>query len=102
MKNDLIRITEGRTKIEFDQYYNQITLDLLPQLKESNGSEIINYQEIQIIDLDLIFKVKNIHSHNQIKNIIFTPSGPKPEIVIDDALENNIKIVKNEEFCLIY
>lgn len=102
IKNDLIRITEGRLKIEFNQYYNKLTQDLLPQLKETNGSEIQNYQDVQIIYFDPIFTIKDIQSHNRIKNIIFSSIGPKPEIVLDDALENNIKIVNNEEYCLVY
>ncbi|HHX69456.1 MAG TPA: hypothetical protein GX708_15600 [Gallicola sp.] len=102
IKNDLIRITEGRFKIEFNQYYNKLTQDLLPQLKETNGSEIQNYQAVQIIYFDPIFTIKDIQSHNRIKNIIFSSIGPKPEIVLDDALENNIKIVNNEEYCLVY
>lgn len=65
IKNDLIEITEGRIKIEFDQYYDKLTQDLLPQLKETYGSEIQNYQNIQIIYFDSIFTIKNIQLHNQ-------------------------------------
>ena len=36
------------------------------------------------------------------KNIIFAAIGPKPEIVIDDAVNNDLRIVKNEQNCLIY
>ena len=36
------------------------------------------------------------------KNLIFASIGPKPEIVIQDAINNDIKIVRNEEHCLIY
>jgi len=34
--------------------------------------------------------------------LIFAANGYKPEIVLDDALSNRIKIVKNSEYCLIY
>lgn len=37
----------------------------------------------------------------QIKNIIFA-ARYKPEIVFDDALNNNIRITKNEDQCLVY
>ncbi|MGO4383853.1 hypothetical protein [Specibacter sp. RAF43] len=37
-----------------------------------------------------------------VKNIIFATTGPKPEIVLSDALSNVIKTVTNEEFCLVY
>jgi hypothetical protein len=36
------------------------------------------------------------------KNLIFAADGPKPEIVFSDALNNDILVVKNEEFCLVY
>lgn len=38
----------------------------------------------------------------QIKNLIFAANGPKPRIVLRDAVENVIEIVENEEFCLVY
>jgi len=36
------------------------------------------------------------------RNLIFASTGPKPEIVFSDAINNDIKLVKNEEFCLVY
>ena len=33
------------------------------------------------------------------KNIIFAAVGPKPVIVIDDAVNNDLRIVKNEKNC---
>lgn len=36
------------------------------------------------------------------KNLIFAASGPKPEIVLRDAMNNDIEIVKNAEYCLVY
>lgn len=38
----------------------------------------------------------------QPKNIIFASSGPKPEIVLSDALNNVIEIVAHGEHCLVY
>lgn len=37
-----------------------------------------------------------------VKNLIFASNGFKPEIVIADALSNDIKIIKNQEHCLVY
>lgn len=37
-----------------------------------------------------------------IKNLIFAANGPKPEIVLADAINNDIRIVKNEQYCLVY
>lgn len=36
------------------------------------------------------------------KNLIFASNGPKPEIVLADAINNDIRIVKHEECCLVY
>jgi very-short-patch-repair endonuclease len=36
------------------------------------------------------------------KNLIFAANGPKPEIVISDSVSNDIQIVRNAEYCLVY
>jgi len=36
------------------------------------------------------------------KNIIFASTGPKPEIVLSDAVNNDVVIVKGADTCLIY
>lgn len=36
------------------------------------------------------------------KNLIFAAKGPKPQILLKDALNNDIEIVKNAEYCLTY
>lgn len=36
------------------------------------------------------------------KNLIFAAKGPKPELVLRDAVNNDIAIVRNGEFCLVY
>jgi hypothetical protein len=38
----------------------------------------------------------------EVKNLIFAANGPKPEIVLRDAAVNQIEIVKNKEYCLVY
>ncbi|SPT51153.1 hypothetical protein [Actinomadura madurae] len=37
-----------------------------------------------------------------VKNLIFAAIGPKPEIVLDDAVNNDLRIVRNEHNCLVY
>src|SRR5690606_37414429 len=37
-----------------------------------------------------------------VKNLVFAADGPKPEIGFADAVSNDIIILKNEEFCLVY
>ncbi|MFF1566880.1 hypothetical protein ACFVY1_25705 [Streptomyces sp. NPDC058293] len=36
------------------------------------------------------------------KNLIFAAAGPKPEIVLRDAVNNDVEIVRNAENCLVY
>lgn len=36
------------------------------------------------------------------KNLIFAANGPKPELVLRDAINNDIEIVRNGEYCLVY
>lgn len=38
----------------------------------------------------------------ELKNLIFAANGPKPKIVLKDAVNNTIDIVENSEFCLVY
>lgn len=37
-----------------------------------------------------------------LKNIIFAANGPKPRIILRDAINNVIDIVENAEHCLVY
>ncbi|SCQ62645.1 Hypothetical protein PFR_JS9-2_1486 [Propionibacterium freudenreichii] len=36
------------------------------------------------------------------KNLIFAANGPKPDLVLRDAINNDVEIVRNGEYCLIY
>lgn len=38
----------------------------------------------------------------EMKNLIFAADGPKPEFVFSDAINNEIKAIKNERYCLVY
>lgn len=37
-----------------------------------------------------------------VKNLIFAANGPKPDLVLRDAVNNDVEIVTNGEFCLVY
>lgn len=37
-----------------------------------------------------------------LKNLIFSADGPKPRIVLRDAINNVIEIVENAAYCLVY
>lgn len=55
------------------------------------------------ISNEIIYKVLIKNGLNDaVKNLIFASNGYKPDIVLSDAISNNIKIVKNEESCLVY
>jgi very-short-patch-repair endonuclease len=38
----------------------------------------------------------------QLRNIVFASTGPKPEIVFEDAINNVIRVTRNAEYCLFY
>ncbi len=38
----------------------------------------------------------------EIKNIIFAANGPKPDLVLTDAVHNTVDIVANAQYCLVY
>lgn len=50
------------------------------------------------------YKVSELHSSitGSVKNLIFAADGLKPELILSDSLNNDVKIVKNEDNCLIY
>jgi very-short-patch-repair endonuclease len=39
---------------------------------------------------------------HELKNLIFAADGPKPKIVLSDAISNEIEITENAEYCLVY
>ncbi|WP_224096094.1 hypothetical protein [Nostoc sp. MS1] len=49
-----------------------------------------------------LFKNSSTGVNGYIKNLIFAADGPKPELVLVDALDNSIEIVENAEYCLVY
>jgi hypothetical protein len=51
-----------------------------------------------------VYKVMEVSSgvRGVAKNLIFAANGPKPELVFADAINNDIEIVKNAEYCLVY
>jgi len=64
------------------------------------------YELVQVDDISgaPIFAPRRIGSgvRGAMKNLIFAAIGPKPEIVLDDAVNNDLRIVRNEQGCLVY
>lgn len=51
----------------------------------------------------MVFKVGTVSGvHEPVKNLIFASNRYKPEIILEDALSNRIKIVRNGEYTLVY
>lgn len=51
-----------------------------------------------------IYKVGEVDSGitKAVKNLIFAANGPKPQIVLEDSVSNDIRIVENADYCLVY
>jgi very-short-patch-repair endonuclease len=68
--------------------------------EQKSELKLICESEGLIIDGYLVCLGKT--QYGNIKNLIFAANGPKPEMVLEDAIKNNIRIVKNAEYCLVY
>jgi len=81
----------------------KITEEVVSKLNyylQKDGFHII--VEIDKYDRNIYRFVSDKGFSGKVKNIIFAANGPKPEIVLTDALNNNIQIAKNNEYCLVY
>ncbi|GIF08860.1 AbiJ-related protein [Actinoplanes siamensis] len=75
--------------------------DFLNSVLVHDGYEIV---QVDAISGAPIFDYRLIGSgvRGSMKNLIFAAVGHKPEIVLDDALNNDLRIVRNAENCLVY
>ncbi|TQF04397.1 hypothetical protein E6W39_21950 [Kitasatospora acidiphila] len=51
---------------------------------------------------ELIAQVGPVGVAGQPKNLIFAADGPKHQLVLSDAINNDIEVVANDQFCLVY
>src|SRR6266571_2228487 len=102
-----------------------VFLGLKPQEKDENpffskrgyvGKRLLDKGIVELADLarrlveeygdqDLRQLVERLGPHGvsgELKNLIFSADGPKPRIVLRDAINNVIEIVENAEYCLVY
>lgn len=79
----------------------EVYVDLINKYIERDGYKLVVIEELSGCPLYKCIKLMGGVKEN-VKNLIFAADGEKPEIVIEDSLSNNIKIVKNEENCLVY
>jgi very-short-patch-repair endonuclease len=75
--------------------------DFLNKVLIHDGYEIV---QVDAISGAPIFDYRLIGSgvRGSMKNLIFAALGPKPEIVLDDAVNNDLHFVRNAENCLVY
>jgi len=75
--------------------------DFLNKTLVHDGYEIV---QVDAISGAPVFAGRRIGAGvpGSMKNLIFAADGPKPEIVFSDALNNDVRVVKNEQFCLVY
>ncbi len=71
-------------------------------LNKYPGTQELRDEFSQIIDRLNAVVSEQGGVEGKVINLIFAANGPKPEIVVEDAISNRIKIVKNEKYCLAY
>lgn len=96
---DLIQaIVHPRVRVNLEQkaYVNELNKFLV-----KDGYKLVN---TKFISGESIFTIEKISQgiHGKIKNLIFAVYGTKPDIVIEDSLTNVIKIIGDEDKCLVY
>lgn len=87
----LVRLAEQQNKY----------VEVINQYLSKDGFKL---QIGEVISGHKIYRVIRSQSgvSGKVKNLIFAANGPKPEIVFDDAVNNDIRITRNAEFCLVY
>ena len=88
--------------LAFDlRYFSKKEFSVYEAVSYFNKSLV--FDGYQLIQDGLVYRLDKIENHGcHIKNIIFAANGPKPEIILNDATTNDIKIVKNQKYCLVY
>ncbi|MFC8041541.1 hypothetical protein ACFUOZ_19490 [Paenarthrobacter sp. NPDC057355] len=60
-------------------------------------------EEYQTPALSHLVALSGTHGVNgELRNIVFAANGPKPHIVLTDALNITIEITRNAQYCLVY
>ncbi|MFJ8744686.1 hypothetical protein ACIRL2_35585 [Embleya sp. NPDC127516] len=72
-------------------------------------NETLSHDGYELVEVDSIsgapiFAARTIGAGvpGAMKNLIFAADGPKPEFVLGDAINNDMLMVRNEQFCLVY
>ncbi|TKH04407.1 hypothetical protein FC678_24660, partial [Peribacillus simplex] len=97
----------------FIHFLEQVVHPIVRHQSQKEFIELINHHlvndnfqfyQTEVISGFPLFKINEIQAGVKgiVKNLIFAAIGYKPEIVISDSINNDIKIVKNAENCLVY
>lgn len=82
---------------------SRIITKSLSELVDLGEKVLERYPEADDLENMLrLLKVSKDGVHGGIKNLIFAADGPKPDLVLADALNNTIEIVKYADRCLVY
>jgi len=65
-----------------------------------DGFELVPAEQTSGYPVYRVVKKGGVSGH--CKNLIFAANGPKPKLVLADALNNDIRIVENSQYCLVY
>ncbi|MEA5550526.1 hypothetical protein VB713_05955 [Anabaena cylindrica UHCC 0172] len=111
--NSYLGLTDSSDEILF-RFIEEVTHPLVQELEiqkflvnlinnhlVKDGYRLEAKEEISGLPIYKVVKIGSGVSGN-IKNLIFAANGPKPELILEDSINNDIRIVKNENFCLIY
>ncbi len=83
------------------QYVSRRLIGLaLPGLVDL-GRKIEDLYEVETLS-QLLASTGTSGVDGDLKNLIFAANGPKPRIVLRDAINNVVDIVENGQYCLIY
>ncbi len=95
-----IRRFKFNDKYEKVYFSNSVCVEAINKYLTSDGYEL---KQTNMIGDAAVYSIVSLNSGvaGPIKNIIFA-SQYKPEIVISNALNNDITIINNEEKCLVY
>lgn len=73
-----------------------------PALLELARKVLADFEDDALASMVAALSVSNDAPGGPVKNIIFASAGPKPEIVLRDAIANDIEITAHAESCLVY
>ena len=75
----------------------------MPKLLKAARATLVEFDDVELRSIvEAAAGGKGTGVKSPPKNLIFAANGPKPELVLRDAISNDIEITKNAEFCLVY